>query len=268
MVLWWIGNAILLLVVVPVLVALLNRVLAALERIRGASDDILAGGVTLIGEVDRVPDLLATTDQTIHDVSVGAVRYAGSVAKLLPAERKATPCPLVAWVTIVHRRLDHRRGRARPGAGDPAPHGRDRTTLAHLTGGVRVVAEQDQHGAHGPALGQRQPQARPRLLRIDLRAERRHAPPRGTSDSTTSWAIGYTITIVVVLVVVALVVPILLLARSIGNEAKEIDDSLAESVHNTAALAELQTTIESAEVITAGLRRGRDQARRLTMVWR
>ena len=78
-----------------------------------------------------------------------------------------------------------------------------------------------------------------------------------TSDSTTSWAIGYTITIIVVLVVVALVVPILLLARSIGNEAKDIDDSLTESVHNTAALAQLQTTIESAEVITAGLRRGR-----------
>jgi hypothetical protein len=78
-----------------------------------------------------------------------------------------------------------------------------------------------------------------------------------TSDSTTSWAIGYTIAIVVVLVVVALVVPILLLARSIGNEAKEIDDTLAESVQNTAALAHLHTTIESAEVISAGLRRGR-----------
>ncbi|HEY5727268.1 MAG TPA: hypothetical protein VIV08_01520 [Acidimicrobiia bacterium] len=81
--LWWIGNALLLLVVVPVLVALLNRVLAALERIRGASDEILAGGVALIGELDEVPDLLATTDRTINDVSVGAVRYAGSVAKLL-----------------------------------------------------------------------------------------------------------------------------------------------------------------------------------------
>jgi hypothetical protein len=80
---WWIGNAVLLLVVVPVLVALLNRVLAALERIRGASNEILAGGVALIGEVDRVPELLAVTDQTIEDVSTGAVRYAGSVAKLL-----------------------------------------------------------------------------------------------------------------------------------------------------------------------------------------
>lgn len=83
MVWWWIGNVILLLVVVPVLVALLNRVLAALERIRAASDEILTGGVQLIGEVDRVPELLATTDETIEDVSVGAVRYAGSVAKLL-----------------------------------------------------------------------------------------------------------------------------------------------------------------------------------------
>ena len=84
MALWWIGNAVLLLVIVPVLVALLNRVLAALERIRGAADDILAGGVALVGELDAAPDLLATTDRTIHDVSVGAVRYAGSVAQLLP----------------------------------------------------------------------------------------------------------------------------------------------------------------------------------------
>jgi hypothetical protein len=83
MVLWWIGDAILLLVVVPVLVALLNRVLAAVERVRGASDEILGGGVALIGELDGVPEALAQTDETIHDVAVGAVRYAGSVAKLL-----------------------------------------------------------------------------------------------------------------------------------------------------------------------------------------
>jgi hypothetical protein len=80
---WWIGNAVLLLVVVPVLVFLLNRVLAAVERIRKASDDILDGGVGLIGEVDRVPELLAVTDDTISEVANGAVRYAGSVAKLL-----------------------------------------------------------------------------------------------------------------------------------------------------------------------------------------
>ena len=83
MVLWWIGNAVLLLVILPVVIFLLNRVLAAIERIRGATDQILSGGVALTGELQGVPEALATTDATIGEVSVGAVRYAGSVAKLL-----------------------------------------------------------------------------------------------------------------------------------------------------------------------------------------
>jgi hypothetical protein len=83
MTLWWIGNAILLLVVVPVLVALLNRLLAAVERIRRATDDILVGGVELTRELDDLPEMLAQTDSTVKDVTTGAVRYAGSVAKLL-----------------------------------------------------------------------------------------------------------------------------------------------------------------------------------------
>jgi hypothetical protein len=83
MVLWWIGAVILLVVVLPVVIFLLNRVLAALERIRGATDNVLAGGVALIGELDGLPEALAVTDETVKEVSVGAVRYAGSVAKLL-----------------------------------------------------------------------------------------------------------------------------------------------------------------------------------------
>ena len=73
------------------------------------------------------------------------------------------------------------------------------------------------------------------------------------------WYLGYGITIAVVLVVVALVVPILILAASIGKEAKMINDSLTQSVHNTAALAELNTTMDHAEVIVAGLARGRNR---------
>ena len=83
MVLWWIGNVILLVVVLPVVIYLLNRVLAALERIRAATDNVLAGGVALIGELNDLPEALAVTDETVKEVSVGAVRYAGSVAKLL-----------------------------------------------------------------------------------------------------------------------------------------------------------------------------------------
>jgi hypothetical protein len=81
--LWWTGNAVLLVVVLPVVIYLLNRVLAALERVRGASDAILAGGVALVGQLQGVPDGLAETDKTIEAVKTGAVRYAGSVAKLL-----------------------------------------------------------------------------------------------------------------------------------------------------------------------------------------
>ena len=83
MVLWWIGNVILLVVVLPVVIFLLNRVLAALERVRAATDNILAGGVALIGELNGLPEALAVTDETVKEISVGAVRYAGSVAKLL-----------------------------------------------------------------------------------------------------------------------------------------------------------------------------------------
>ena len=77
----------------------------------------------------------------------------------------------------------------------------------------------------------------------------------GTSN--TGWIVGYTIGIVIVGVVVALVVPILLLARSIGNEAPKINDALTEAVHNTAPLGALRTTIEYAVTIIGGLQRGR-----------
>ena len=82
-----------------------------------------------------------------------------------------------------------------------------------------------------------------------------HFMAAGTSN--TGWVIGWVIGIVVVLAVVALVVPILLLARSIGNEAPKINDALAKAVHNTAPLAALRTTIEHATIIIGGLQRGR-----------
>jgi hypothetical protein len=78
-----------------------------------------------------------------------------------------------------------------------------------------------------------------------------------TAMAETGWVVGYTVGIVVVLVVVALVVPILLLAHRIGKQAGAIDVSLQESVRHTAGLAGLRTTIESAGIIVAGLRRGR-----------
>jgi hypothetical protein len=82
-----------------------------------------------------------------------------------------------------------------------------------------------------------------------------HVLTAGTS--TTGWVVGYTIGIVIVLVVVALVVPILVLARSIGQEAPKINEQLEKAVHNTAPLGALRTTIEHATIIIGGLARGR-----------
>jgi len=81
---WWrIGNAVLIILVLPLVTYLLNRVLAGLERIRHASDRIVASGTELVSDLEGVPESLATTDQTIKDVSAGAARYGDSVAKLL-----------------------------------------------------------------------------------------------------------------------------------------------------------------------------------------
>jgi ABC-type sulfate transport system permease component len=77
--------------------------------------------------------------------------------------------------------------------------------------------------------------------------------------STTGWWLGFTLGFLVLLVVLMLVIPILLLARSIGKQALAIDESLTQSVHNTAPLAALRTTIEHATIIIAGLRRGRER---------
>jgi hypothetical protein len=76
---------------------------------------------------------------------------------------------------------------------------------------------------------------------------------------TAGWVVGYTIGVVVVLAVVALVVPILLLARRIGHQASEINAPLQDAVRNTAALTELRTTMDHADVIVAGLARGRNR---------
>lgn len=79
------------------------------------------------------------------------------------------------------------------------------------------------------------------------------------AQENTGWVVGYTIGIVIVLVVVALVVPILMLAHRIGQEAQLIDDSLGQSVENTAALANLNSTNQMAINVIEGLKRGRQR---------
>jgi hypothetical protein len=85
MVLWWIGNAILIFVVLPIVAVLMNRIVTAVDRIRKTVDDILYNGVILTGELDNVPELLAETDSTVKEISIGATRYVKRVGHLLGA---------------------------------------------------------------------------------------------------------------------------------------------------------------------------------------
>jgi hypothetical protein len=91
MALWWVANGALLLVVAPIVVFLLNMLLIPVIRIRRATEAILDGGVYLMNQVDPVPELLAITDETVAAVAQGAIRYAGSAAKLLPPKEPTPP---------------------------------------------------------------------------------------------------------------------------------------------------------------------------------
>lgn len=71
------------------------------------------------------------------------------------------------------------------------------------------------------------------------------------------WNLGFAIAIVVIAAVVALVAPILVLAGRIGRQAPQINEALQQAYRNTLPLADLRQTIDHAEVIVAGLERGR-----------
>ncbi|MDQ2879788.1 MAG: hypothetical protein M3Y48_00600 [Actinomycetota bacterium] len=85
MILWWIGNIILVFVVLPVVVVLMKSIVAPVDRIRETVDDILHNGVILTGELDNVPELLAVTDGAVREISIGATRYVKRVGHLLGA---------------------------------------------------------------------------------------------------------------------------------------------------------------------------------------
>ena len=117
MVLWWIGNAVLLVVVLPVVIALLNRVLAALERIRAASDDILSGAGGVIGDLDGVPEALATTDKTVKEVAAGAVRSARTIGMRLAQARRRNANRGARYTRRIVHLPAHPAVRLRPPAG-------------------------------------------------------------------------------------------------------------------------------------------------------
>ncbi len=80
--LWWIGNAVLLLAVVPLVLLLANRVLRPAVEIQRYAEDILEHAVGLAENLEPVPAVAETRSlvSSAKDLSVG---YVGAVAPLL-----------------------------------------------------------------------------------------------------------------------------------------------------------------------------------------
>jgi len=79
---WWFGNLLLFLLVVPAVLVLLNRTLTAVLDIQAHARNILANVVTLTGKLDEVPEELAVTDEVVEQVAAGALRYATGADKV------------------------------------------------------------------------------------------------------------------------------------------------------------------------------------------
>ena len=88
MTLWWIGNAVLLLVVLPVVIYLLHGVLTASKSIvpsvRGIADVAAAGSKDLDATV-----LLLTTQDQVRQTVAGVAAYGGSLDVILDDAKEA-----------------------------------------------------------------------------------------------------------------------------------------------------------------------------------
>lgn len=82
MTLEWIGDAILLLVVLPVVIYLLQGVLRAANRIVPASQKIATAAAEGSTDLDAVPLLLTTQEQVIKTIETAA-DYGGSLDVIL-----------------------------------------------------------------------------------------------------------------------------------------------------------------------------------------
>ena len=82
MTLWWIGNAVLLLAVLPVVIYLLNGVLRAANSIVPSVDQIATVAAAGSKDLDATALLLTTQDQ-VRETVAGVANYGGSLDVIL-----------------------------------------------------------------------------------------------------------------------------------------------------------------------------------------
>jgi hypothetical protein len=82
MTLWWIGNAVLLLVVLPVVIYLLNGVLQAARSIPESVNHIATAAAAGSQDLDATA-LLLTTQEQVRQTVAGVADYGGSLDVIL-----------------------------------------------------------------------------------------------------------------------------------------------------------------------------------------
>lgn len=84
MILWWIGNIVLIAVIAPVVVILLQGVLAAAKEIKKNADNIIGNASAIVGDLNAIPALLETK-QHINTTVNGLAVYGGVLDEIPPA---------------------------------------------------------------------------------------------------------------------------------------------------------------------------------------
>jgi hypothetical protein len=79
---WYIGEALAVLVILPVLILFLNKLIRPVMEIKAYADDILEHGVALTGTLDAVPKLVETRELTAVALEQVA-RYGGEIVRIL-----------------------------------------------------------------------------------------------------------------------------------------------------------------------------------------
>ena len=82
MALWWIGNAIFILVVIPVVVVLLQRLLQAVIDVGKHVDTIHGQTAGIVVALDDVKEL-GPTSNAVNRVAAGLTRYVKAVSRIL-----------------------------------------------------------------------------------------------------------------------------------------------------------------------------------------
>jgi hypothetical protein len=88
MTLWWIGNAVLLLAVLPIVIYLLNNVLGAARSIVPSVHRIATVAGAASKDLDAVP-LLLTTQEQVRQTVAGVADYGGSLDVILDDAEEA-----------------------------------------------------------------------------------------------------------------------------------------------------------------------------------